>query len=395
MIPQGHGALDRDQSGSSPSAAWFPRPWVLNDEVSAPVAGEHAAIGSELDGFRRAQFGMTDVVRRIRGDALAAWGLGPSELPYRVITAGPYWRLRDYGGRPSSHCLLIVAAPIKRPYIWDLAPSISAIGRCLREDLHVCLLEWLPASADTRNNGLDEYARAISDCIAKISDDGPTTKPVLIGHSLGGTIAAICGALEPERIGGLVLLGAPLCFQPQTSRFRDALVSLVPQGLSDTAPFPGSLLSYMSALASPSTFVWERLLDFALSAADPHAMHIHARIERWALEEVALPAKLVREIVDELYRENRFCRGTLKLRGALVGPSTVSVPTLAVVNTADEVAPPASIEPFLAAMPTRDVQIIRYPGEVGVCLQHLGILVGRKAHEQVWPQIASWLNSLD
>lgn len=44
-------------------------------------------------------------------------------------------------------------------------------------------------------------------------------------------------------------------------------------------------------------------------------MEIHARIERWALEEVALPGKLVREIVDELYRENRFCRGTLEVGG--------------------------------------------------------------------------------
>ena len=32
-------------------------------------------------------------------------------------------------------------------------------------------------------------------------------------------------------------------------------------------------------------------------------------------------------------------------------------------------------------------------GEIGVCLQHLGILIGRRAHEQVWPQIFSWINS--
>lgn len=69
------------------------------------------------------------------------------------------------------------------------------------------------------------------------------------------------------------------------------------------------------------------------------------------------------------------------------------MPTLAVVNMADEVAPPASVEPFLAAMPTANTRIIRYAGEIGVCLQHLGILVGRKAHEQIWPQIASWLRS--
>jgi polyhydroxyalkanoate synthase len=66
---------------------------------------------------------------------------------------------------------------------------------------------------------------------------------------------------------------------------------------------------------------------------------------------------------------------------------------LAVVNLADDVAPLGSIEPFINAMPTKDARIIKYAGELGVCLQHLGILIGRKAHAQVWPEIVSWLKS--
>jgi polyhydroxyalkanoate synthase len=214
-----------------------------------------------------------------------------------------------------------------------------------------------------------------------------------MGHSLGGTLAAIFGALAPETIRGLVLLGAPLCFQPDESQFRDALVALVPPDISEVDPFPGSLLSHMSALASPNTFVWSRLMDAALSVTDRRAMEIHARIERWALDEVPLPGKLVHQIIEWLYRENRLCRGALKVGNTLIGPAGLSVPTLAVVNVADEVAPMASIKPFLDATPTQDVQIVEYPGELGVCLQHLGILVGRQAHERVWPEIISWLNS--
>jgi polyhydroxyalkanoate synthase len=339
----------------------------------------------------RAQFALNDILRRVQGDAAAAFGLGPSECSYQVMASGPYWRLRDYGGRGST--LLIVAAPIKRPYIWDLAPSVSAIRYCLQRGLHVCLLEWMPASRDTSCNGLDEYALAMSDCVAKVTVDARGAKPILAGHSLGGTLAAIYGAAAPDSIRALVLLSAPLCFQPNESRFRDALVSLVPPALSDADPFPGSLLSHMSALASPSTFVWSRLMDSVLSVTDPHAMDIHARVERWALDEVPLPGKLVHQIIDRLYRDNCLCRGTLKVNGTLVGPAGLSVPTRAVVNTADEVAPLVSVEAFVDAMPARDVEIIKYPGEVGVCLQHLGILVGRQAYARVWPEILSWLNS--
>jgi polyhydroxyalkanoate synthase len=134
-------------------------------------------------------------------------------------------------------------------------------------------------------------------------------------------------------------------------------------------------------------------MDAALSVTDPHAMDIHARVERWALDEVALPGKLVHQIIDWLYRENRLCRGALKVNGTLVDPSSLSVPTLAVVNMADEVAPSASVKPFIDALATQHRRILEYPGEVGVCLQHLGILVGRQAHARVWPEIISWLNS--
>ena len=84
-----------------------------------------------------------------------------------VIASGPYWRLRDYGSHETSQSLLIVAAPVKRPYIWDLAPSVSAIRYCLREGLHVHLLEWLPASRHTSNNGLDECTAPMSVLVAE------------------------------------------------------------------------------------------------------------------------------------------------------------------------------------------------------------------------------------
>jgi len=239
---------------------------------------------------------------------------------------------------------------------------------------------------------LDECALAISDCVAKVSVEDRGSKPFLIGHSLGGTLAAIYGALAPATIRGLVLLGAPLCFQPDQSQFRDALVSLVPSTLSDVDPFPGSLLSHASALASPDTFIWSRLLDAALSLTDHHALELHARIERWALDEVALAGKLVHQIVEWLYRENRLCRGALQIGDRLVGPSSLTAPTLAIVNMADEVAPLASLKPFTDAMPAKNARIIEYPGETGACLQHLGILVGREARAKVWPEIISWLS---
>jgi polyhydroxyalkanoate synthase subunit PhaC len=350
-------------------------------------------MNTALDAFRQAQFSMTDIVRRAQGDAVGAFGLDPSESPYKTTASGTHWRIRDYGGEHASRSLLIIAAPIKRPYIWDLAPSVSAIRYCLHQGLHVYLLEWMPASRRTANNGLDEYTLAISECVATISSETSGMESLLIGHSLGGTLAAIFSAWAPASVRGLVLLGAPLCFEAEKSQFRDALVSLVPPDLPEEDTFPGSFLSHICALASPGTFIWSRLMDAALTISDERAMELHARVERWSLDEVPLPGRLVHQIIEWLYRENRLYHGTLEIRGRRVGASSLSVPTLAVVNVADDVAPLGSIEPFSNAMPTKDARIIEYPGELGVCLQHLGILIGRKALAQVWPEIISWLKS--
>ena len=343
-------------------------------------------------GLWRWQFAIADTLRRAQADALG-FALGPSECRYTILASGPYWRLRDYGKRNGSQALLVVSSPIKRPYIWDIVPNQSAVRYCLRRGYRVCLVEWTQPKARDANLGLQDYVTAIAACAARLSVVIGNSKHFVIGHSLGGTLAAMFSASEPESVRGLILLAAPLCFQPKASRFRDALVALAPPNVSESGTLPGSLLSHLSAMASPRTFIWSRMLDSLLSAGDRRAAEIHYRVERWALDEVPVPGKLVQQIIEWLYRENRFCRGALHFDGARIGPSKLAVPMLAVVNVADDVAPLASMKPFIDAMPVGDAQIIEHQGEAGVCLQHLGILVGRHAQMRVWPEIIAWLGS--
>ena len=75
-------------------------------------------------------------------------GLGPRECQFQVICSGPHWRFRAYGGPDARPSLLMVPAPIKRPYIWDLTPSVSAVRYCLHQGFRVHLLEWTPPSPD-------------------------------------------------------------------------------------------------------------------------------------------------------------------------------------------------------------------------------------------------------
>jgi polyhydroxyalkanoate synthase len=320
-------------------------------------------------------YALMDTLRKAQGEALEGLGFGPTECSYEVLASGLHWRLRDYGGPDAGPSPLTVAAPIKRPYVWDLAPSVSAVRSCLRQCLRVYLLEWTPPSRTDSDAGLGEFA----------------VQGIAKGHSLGGTLAAIYAALGSQSVKGpraperAALLPARRESLSGCHR-RDG--SVIP--LEDVVP--RSLLSQLSALASPETFVWSRWLDATLSSGDPLAWPIHARVERWALDEVPLPGRLVHQMLEWLYRVNRLCRGNLDISQRTVGPSCLRLPPGGRQHRGRNRAS-GIYQTFFDAMPGADGRVLEFPGEVGVGLQHLGILVGRQAYAQVWPEIISWLKA--
>lgn len=356
-----------------------------SDRRSSPAGGAVAA------GWA-VPYVLLDSLRRAQADALAL-ALGSSECGHTIIAADRLWRLREYDGASDGPPVLIVAAPIKRPYIWDLAPTVSAVRYCLVRRLRPFLLEWLPAPRGC-DAGLGAYARvSLVDAVAHVTRRTGGARPFLMGHSLGGTFAAIYAASASASLRGLVLLGAPLCFRPGSGRFRDAVLSIPAASIAALDVVPGSLLTQLCACAAPDIFVWPRVADAGLTFGDPDAAAVRASVERWALDELPLPGRLVGEIFEQLYREDRFYRGVLEIGGRCLGPAALELPLLAVANTADEVAPPASVRPFVAAAPKARGRMIEHDGESGVGLQHLVILVGRKARALIWPQVVDWLRA--
>jgi polyhydroxyalkanoate synthase len=117
-------------------------------------------------------------------------------------------------------------------------------------------------------------------------------------------------------------------------------------------------------------------------------------VERWALDEFALPGRLFEDVVERLYRRDEFMAGTLSVAGRTVGPATLTAPMLTVVNPHSRVIPPESVLPFHHAAAAARKRLMRYHGEVGVAIQHVGVLVGRHAHRELWPMLLYWVDGL-
>ncbi|HEV8028759.1 MAG TPA: hypothetical protein VGP50_15100, partial [Stellaceae bacterium] len=54
------------------------------------------------------------------------------------------------------------------------------------------------------------------------------------------------------------------------------------------------------------------------------------------------------------------------------------------------IIPPSTILPLHEAAPSRHKTVLRYEGEHGVSLRHVGALVGERAHRELWPEILNW-----
>jgi polyhydroxyalkanoate synthase subunit PhaC len=331
-----------------------------------------------------ALFEQWDRLRRIQGAALDAAGLGPVETPYRVVHQAPGVALRAYGdtARPGP-CVLIVPAPIKRPYIWDLAPEVSAVRRCMAAGLPVFLMDWQPAGSGL---GLRDYAeRLILGCL-EAAGAGPA---ILFGHSLGGLFATVFASLHPQRVRGLALLATPLHFGTDAGVLSAMAADIDPDTLP--ASVPGCFLNAAVFRVAPGTFGWERWSDALLSLGEIDSARTHAQVERWTLDEFALPRTLFADILTQLLNEDRFARETLALDGRAALPSAVTAPVLCVVDPHCRLVPPASVLPVLERTASSQRTVLEYTVELGVTLQHVGPLVGRRAHASLWPQIVRWI----
>jgi polyhydroxyalkanoate synthase len=338
-------------------------------------------------------FSTADAARRLQGIALDRLGFAPRTTPSRHVARTRAGELRAYqpalAGRPA---VLIVPAPIKRPYIWDLAPGASAVARLASSGLQVYLLEWYRPQPRDAALGLEHYAdRAIRISLDAIQAETRVGKAFLAGHSLGGTLAAVFASLHPHRVHGLLELEGPMAFaggRLEAAARRAPAPGALTRALGNV---PGSLLGVASASADPRAFQSEPMADAILSSASWATSRLHWQVRRWTLDESPMARRLFEEVDEALYRENRFAQGRLRVGARLADPRAIEAPILAVLDRRSRIVPPSSIEAYRTCTHSSGVQLLEYAGDTGVVMQHVGVLVGRNAHEQLWPRICSWI----
>jgi len=92
-----------------------------------------------------------------------------------------------------------------------------------------------------------------------------------------------------------------------------------------------------------------------------------------------------RQLIVDLYRNDRLMRGEMMIRGERVDLSRLRANLLTVIAEGDHITPPCQSKAILSKVGGKDKELFNVPGG------HIGIMAGSGANKRTWPKIDSWL----
>src|SRR5918911_1421412 len=123
----------------------------------------------------------------------------PEEATSRMVPLGGPVRVLDLGGPPGAPVVLCVHGLGGSALNWGLlGPRLTASSRVLAVDLF-----------GHGSSGLPEGPRGLAAdrvLLQRLVDEGVGEPVLLVGHSMGGVLAALHAAAAPASLRGLVLL---------------------------------------------------------------------------------------------------------------------------------------------------------------------------------------------
>ncbi|HLJ68749.1 MAG TPA: alpha/beta fold hydrolase [Chloroflexota bacterium] len=287
--------------------------------------------------------------------------------------------------------LLLVFALVNRPYIFDLRPDNSFVRFMQERGFDVYLIDWGAPGPEDQALRLDDYALDyLPRAIRKVKEVSGSDELTLLGWCIGALLGVMYAALQPaDGLRNLILLTAPLDFSERSCggflRWVDERFLNVDAILETFGNMPAELIDYGAKALKPvdsylSTYarLWENA-DNPRVVDSWHAMHT------WINDGIPMAGAAFRQLIVELYRENRLLSGTLLARGRPVDLGAIRASLLNVVAERDHIVPPPQSESILARVGSSDRQLLRIPGG------HIGIMAGSSAVETTWPEIERWL----
>jgi poly(3-hydroxybutyrate) depolymerase len=306
----------------------------------------------------------------------------------------PTMRLRDFGQDGGTTTPVIIDAPYagSSATIADFSVDQSLVRTLEKNGVgRVYVTDWKPATDTMKDFTIDIYLQDIDKAV-----DAVGGKAHLIGLCQGGWMSAVYAARFPGKVLSLVLVGAPIDCDAGEGKVKN-LAHTLPMGFYRELVAAGNgillgkfMLAGWKGLNPTNEYI-NKYVDLFKNIEDKDYLKRAEEFARWYETPVDLPGAYYLQVVEWLFKENRLAKGDFIALGKTVSLKDITIPVYMLAGDADDITPPAQVfqaEKYLGTA-KKDMVIKLATGG------HIGLFMGHKNLQDVWPGISKWILSHD
>jgi polyhydroxyalkanoate synthase subunit PhaC len=297
--------------------------------------------------------------------------------------------------------LLMIYAFINRHYILDLLPEVSVVRNLLNQGLDIFATDWgTPSAYDkslTLGHFVNKYMDKSVDLIRKITN---SDKVSLFGYCWGGDLALMYAALHPEKVKNLITIATPGDFDLDNSLLAIWTKAMKENYLLDAfGNLPETVLNAAFILRNPIEYSHKYFHFFE----QPRSLESIAEFfatETWLYDSPPIIGEIYREFAEYCYKQNLLIKNKMRLEGGadddedrndddiIINLKNINMPFLNIVANKDDLVAPNSSKALNNALTeSHDKSLIEFNSG------HVGLMIGKNAHKELWPKVGEWINN--
>ena len=286
--------------------------------------------------------------------------------------------------------LLLVFALMSRPSILDLRPQNSYVQYMLRQGYDVYLMDGGIPGPEDKNLKFDDYVLDyLTRAIRKLKTFTGTEEFSMLGWCIGAILSTSYASLRPnDGLRNLILLTAPLDFSNKEMTFAKWIGEdrFDVEGVLETfGNMPGEMMDYGARALKPVENYIGNYMKLWDNIDNPNVVEAWQAMHTWVTDNIPMAGATFRQLVVDLYRNNRLLKGEWYLRGERVDVNNIKANLLTVIAEADHITPPCMSRAIVDMVGSKDKELYTIPAG------HIGIMVGSGASKVTWPHMDNWL----
>jgi polyhydroxyalkanoate synthase subunit PhaC len=270
--------------------------------------------------------------------------------------------------------VFIIYSLFNRPAILDFAPGASLIEGLVNKGYDVYLLDWGIAGYEDKDITIEDYiVDYIKKAVQRTLRHSGADEVSVLGYCLGGTFAAMYASIAEEPIKNLMVATVPIDFS--VAAIPDKWEEGLKEGAINLDQFidvhglisPGYVEAMFRAVTSP---VYNSPYTTLISRAhDKRFVEKWKKMNTWTAGHVPLTGGALRQLTNDLFKENKLVKGEFTIRGKKADLSNIHTNLLVVSSKNDNLIPEGQSLPLMDLVSSQDkTYLLEEAGHVSLAM---------------------------